>query len=205
MADALRAWLDATAPWAAEFWERTIAEAVKEDPDAVVALGDDDRKAVKDDAARLIANARPHIQRRLVDDRPGDWPHLKPQIDPRDDAFRPHGSSGPFDASKAKSSGIHKSVPEAVAGRLNGVLGDVATVFARHGFILTGFERGDLYGHKGQWHPYRQHKPEWSDEMVETMASYATLHGRYVAALAEGERISAERKHLEATDLWDKA
>jgi len=204
MADALTAWLDATARWAAEFWERSVAEAVQEDPDAVMALGDDDRKAIKDDTASLIANARPHIQRRLVDDRTEDWPHLKPQTDPGDDAFRPHGSSGPFDASNAKSSGIHKTVPEALAGRLNGVLGDVASVFAHHGFILPGFERGDPYGHKGLWHPYRQHKPEWSDEMVELMAAYGTLHRRYVTALAEGERISAEKKHSEAIDLWDR-
>jgi hypothetical protein len=205
MADALTAWLDATAPWAAEFWERAIAEAVHASPDAIVTLGDDERKAVKDDAASLIANARPHTQRRLVDDRPEDWPHLKPQTDPSDRAFRPHGTIGPFDASTTKSSGVHKLVPEAVAGRLNGVLGDVASIFVNHGFMLTGFGRGDPYGHQGQWHPDHEHKPEWSDEMVEAMATYAKLHGRYVEALADGGRVSAEKKHSEATDLWDRA
>jgi len=205
MADALTTWLDATAPWVAEFWERSIAEAVQENPDAVVALGEDDRKAVKNDAARLIANARPHIQGRLVDDRARDWPHLKPQTDPGDRAFARHGTIGPFDATTAKSSGGHKAVPEAVAGRLNGVLGDIASVFVHHGFVLTGFEPGDPYGHRGQWHPDPQHKPEWSDEMVEAMATYSTLHGRYVAALAERERIGAEQKHSEAIDLWQRA
>ena len=204
MADVLTTWLDATAPWAADFWGRAITEAVHASPDAVMALGEDDRRAVKEDAAALIASARPHIQRRLVDDRPKDWPHLKPQTDPDDPAFRPHGIIGPFDASRATSSGGHNSVPEAVAGRLNGVLGDVASVSEHHGFLLTGFERGDPYGHKGQWHPDREHKPEWSEVMVDAMIDYAALHGRYVAALAEGERVLAEKKHAEAADLWER-
>ncbi len=205
MADGLGGWLDATAPWVAAFWERSIAEAVREEPDAVIALGDDARKAVKDDAATLIANTRPHIQRRLVDERPEDWPHLKPQTDPRDDAFRPQGSKGPFAANNAKGPAIHKSVPEAVEGRLNGVLGDVASLCSHHGFALTGFEHGDPYGHRGQWHPDSQHKPEWSEQMVAAMAAYGALHGSYVAALSERERLAAEAKHSQAANLWDEA
>jgi hypothetical protein len=96
-------------------------------------------------------------------------------------------------------------VPEAVAGRLDGVLGDVASVSAHHGFALTGFQRGDPYGHKGQWHPDRERKPEWSEEMVETMSAYGALHARYVSALIEGQRVSGEKKRSEATDLWDEA
>ncbi len=204
MADALTAWLDAAAPWAAHFWEGAIAEAVQEKPDVIVALGDDDRKAVKDDAASLITSARLHIQQRLVDHRPEDWPHLKPQTDPGDRAFRPHGTVGPFTASTTKGVGVHKVVPEAVAGRLNGVLGDVASVFMNHGFMLAGFERGDPYGHQGRWHPDRDHKPEWSDEMIEAMAAYAELHRRYVEALIDLARIGDEKKHSEATDLWER-
>ena len=205
MAEALTRWLDATGPWAARFWERSIAEAVHENPDAVMALGEDDRRAVKEDAEGLIASARPHIQRRLVDDRTEDWPHLKPQTHPDDHAFRAHGTVGPFDVSRGSGSGVHKSGPEAVAGRLNGVLGDVASIFVNRGFTLTGFERGDPYGHKGQWHPDGEHKPEWSDEMVEAMAVYGALHSRYVAALAEGERLTAEKKDSDAADLWERA
>ncbi len=205
MAGALTVWLDAAASWAADFWERSIAEAVHEDPDSVIALGDDARKAMKNDAATLIANARPHIQRRLVDERAEDWPHLKPQTDPEDDAFRAQGSKGPFDASMAQGSRIRRSVPEAVEGRLNGVLGDVASIFARHGFVLAGFEHGDPYGHRGKWHPDSQHKPEWSDAMVEAMAGYGGLHRRYVAALGEDARVAAEEKHSQAASLWDSA
>jgi len=205
MADALAGWLDVAAPWAANFWEQSIADSVHANPDAVMALGDDHRKAVKDDAETLITNARPHIQRRLVDDRTEDWPHLKPQTHPDDHAFRAHGTVGPFDVSRGSGSGVHKSGPEAVAGRLNGVLGDVASIFVNRGFTLTGFERGDPYGHKGQWHPDGEHKPEWSDEMVEAMAVYGALHSRYVAALAEGERLTAEKKDSDAADLWERA
>ncbi|HME04138.1 MAG TPA: hypothetical protein VKG38_14040 [Solirubrobacteraceae bacterium] len=205
MAEALAVWLDATARWAADFWERSIAEAVDEEPDAVIALADSDRRAVKDDVARLIAEARPHIQRRLVDDRAEDWPHLKPQVDPDDGAFRPPGTKGPFYAGRATRAGGDKSVPELVEGRLNGVLGDVASVFSQHGLQLPGFEHGDPYGHKGQWHPNRLHKPEWSDEMVDAMAGYGALHERYVVVLAQIESIGGERKHYEASSLWERA
>lgn len=202
MSDALSAWLDVTAPWAADFWERAIAESVKEEPDAVVALGEDARTAVKEDAAGLIANVRRHIQRRLVDDRNEDWPHLKPQTDPHDRAFRPEGAKGPFDASVVRG---EASAPEVVAGRLNGVLGDIASVFTHHGFQLTGFEHGDPFGHKGRWHPNREHKPQWSEEMAEAMAAYAALHDLYVAVLAEQESVRREQQRFEASQLWDIA
>ncbi len=202
MSDALTAWLDVAAPWAAGFWERSIAESVHEEPSAVVALGEDVRKAVKEDAAELIANVRRHIQRRLVDDRSEDWPHLKPQTDPHDRAFRREGAVGPFDASNARG---ETSAPEVVAGRLNGVLGDIASVFDHHGFSLKGFEHGDPFGHKGRWHPNREHKPQWSEDMAEVMASYAALHDRYVAVLAEQEDIRRAQQRLEASQLWDTA
>ena len=202
MSDALTVWLDVTAPWAAGFWERSIAESVQGAPSAADALGEDVRKAVKEDAAELIANVRRHIQRRLVDDRNEDWPHLKPQTDWHDRAFRRDGARGPFDASNARG---ETSAPEVVAGRLNGVLGDIASVFAHHGFLLEGFEHGDPYGHKGRWHPNREHKPQWCEEMAEAMAVYAALHDRYVAVLAEHENIRGEQQRFEASRLWDTA
>jgi len=205
MADALTAWLDATAPWAAGFWERSIAETVEENPDAVIALDGNHRKSAKDGVAELLANARGHIQRRLLDERSEEWPHLKPQTDPHDVAFQGEGNLGPFAASKAKRPGSENSVPEAVAGRLDGVLGDVASIAADHGLILEGFERGDPFGHKGRWHPDRQHKPEWSDAMLDGMAAYGELHDRFVAALSEASRISDEKKRLEASRLWETA
>ncbi len=202
MADALTAWLDVTAPWAARFWERSIAESVQEEPGAVVALGDDLRKAVKEDAAELIANARSHIQRRLVDDRHEDWPHLKPQLDSHDPAFRREGARGLFDPRDARGA---MSAPEVVAGRLNGVLGDIATVFAQRGLQLIGFERGDPFGHRGRWHPSGEHRPQWSQEMAHAIAVYAALHDRYVAVLAEREDVTREQQRFEASRLWETA
>ncbi len=90
-----------------------------------------------------------------------------------------------------------------LSGRLNGVLGDLASVFAHRGLALTGFEHGDPYGHKGEWHPSRQ--PEWSDEMVQAMATYAHLYDGYLEALAQAETATAERKHSEADELWASA
>jgi hypothetical protein len=203
MAEALTVWLDLTAPWVVAFWERSIAGTVEEDPGAVIALGADSLRAVKHDAAGLIANARAHVQRRLVDDRREDWPHLKPQTDPEDPAFQRQGISGPFDVSTGL--GPQRAAPSLVEGRLNGVLGDVASAFDHHGFALKGFERGDPYGHRGRWHPDRQHKPEWSDEMIEAMARYVELHDRYVAVLAEAHNARAERQRREASKLWETA
>ena len=200
MADALSAWLDATAPWAEAFWERSIAASVQEQPDAVVALDADARGLVKLHAEELIAHARSHIQRRLVDERTEDWPHLKPQTDPDDRAFRHESSRGPFDLIGARGD---DSAPEALAGRLNGVLGDIASVSGHDGFPLTGFTRGDPFGHSGRWHPDREHRPQWSPEMLVAIAKYASLHDRYVATLAEAQDLSAEQRRLEAARLWE--
>jgi len=203
MAEALTVWLDVTAPWVVAFWERSIFDAVEKDSGVVIALGEDNVRAVKEDAAGLIANARTHVQRRLVDDRTDDWPHLRPQTDSDDPAFRRRGILGPFDVSTGPRS--ERTAPSLVEGRLNGVLGDVASVFDHHGFALKGFEPGDPFGHRGRWHPDRQHKPEWSDEMFDAMARYAQLHERYVATLAEEQDSRAERQRHEAAKLWETA
>ena len=206
MAVALDGWVDAAARWAADFWTLAVAKAVEENADVVAELGDAGRTSLKEETARLIENARPHIQRRLIDDRKADWPHLKPQTDPHDKAFRASPPSDVFDAADdGRHTGLSKSVPEAVAGRLSGVLGDLAAILAESGFRLSDFKQGDPYGHQGQWHAYRGHTAEWSDAMVERMAAYAALHRRYVDVLEERERISAERARAQAAALWDTA
>lgn len=202
MAQALEVWLDLTASWATEFWERSLSRSVQDEPDAVIALGGDARAAVKEDAASLIGNARNHIQRRLVDERPEDWPHLKPQTDPQDPAFRREGVKGPFDVQAARG---ETSAPDVVAGRLDGVLGDIASVADDHGLPLSGFEPGDPFGHRGRWHPNREHRPHWSAEMIEAMAAYAALHARYVAVLAKRETLVRERQQDLASQLWESA
>jgi hypothetical protein len=205
MAEALTIWLDATAPWAIDFWHRSLTESVQEEADKVVALSEGARSAAKQDAAELIANARSHIERRLVLDRSEDWPHLKPQTDPHDHAFRREGAKGLFDVLDTGGRGVGESAPEVVAGRLNGVLGDIASISARHGFELKGFGHGDPFGHKGRWHASREYAPAWSPQMVEAMSTYAMLHERYVAALVEAERISAEKRRSQANELWETA
>lgn|GEM_PF-2702214 len=202
MSEALMAWLDVTAQWAAGFWEGSIDESVQEEPDAVIDLGEDVRKAVKQEAIEFIANVRPHLQRRLVEDRSEDWPHLKPQTDSHDPAFRREGARGPFDVGRDRG---EISAPELVAGRLSGVLGDIASVFTHHGFSLRGFEHGDPFGHRGRWHPDREHKPRWSQEMAEAMAAYAALHDRYVAVLAAQEDLRREQQRFMASRLWETA
>ncbi len=103
MADTLNVWLDHTAPWVAAFWEESIAETIEEVPAAVIALSAEDLRAVKEDAAGLIASARTHVQRRLVDDRSDDWPHLKPQTDPHDPDFQRTGAMGPIRGERSRS------------------------------------------------------------------------------------------------------
>jgi hypothetical protein len=41
--------------------------------------------------------------------------------------------------------------------------------------------------------------------MVEAMSAYAALHGRYVSALADADRVNDEKKRRLATELWNEA
>jgi hypothetical protein len=208
MAGALAAWLDVAAPWAAEFWEKAVAKAVKESPDAVKALGEEGRKSVKTEATQFIDNARVYIQRRLVDEHQDQWPHLKPQTDPRDEAFHKQGPTGAFHAMtyQGQPGEVLKSVPDLVAGPLNSILGDLAPIFVDHGFKLKDFKR-DEYGQGPGAHYVVDtwDRPAWSYPMIDAMAAFGVLHDRYMEALERGSDVAAEKNRTEANDLWGKA
>jgi hypothetical protein len=205
MADAVVAWLDVTAPWVAAFWENSVDAAVADNPDAVKALGDEGRKSVKAEATKFIENGRAFIGRRLVDERHDAWPHLKPQTDPRDEAFRPNGKGSIFSGRISQSGGTRRTfVPSLVDIALLRVLGEIASIFSPHGFTLNGFDRSQGYG-AGAWSVGRWPKPEWTDEMVEKINIYGDLHEKYVETLSRIQSVTAEKEMTEATELWGDA
>jgi hypothetical protein len=203
MADALTAWLDATAPWAADRWEATVSQTISDNPEAVIKLGDEGRKSVKTEAEEFIANARPHLQRKLVDEAHEAWPHLKPQTEPYDDSFG-RGPGNPFSA-RVVTSGItepFQSLPDIVAIALSRVLGDIAQIFAPHGFKLRGYQSS---GYGGKFHVDRYRSIQWSDGMIATMAVYGDLHAQYVDLLTTIRNLRADKARTEAEDLWGTA
>jgi hypothetical protein len=205
MGAALERWLDVAAPWVAGFWERSIPRFVKENPDTVKALGEAGVKSLKAEADRLIGNARVHLQRRLVDDRPDHWPHLKPQTEPYDEDFR--SSSSLHDAYKPevytppRGGEPRQSLPDLVTIPLNRVLADIAPIFASKGFKIDGFKEEYSSG----WELFRRSPGDWSNEMLETMTVYAEQHIRLRDALKSRDDLLREKAETEAADLWEQA
>jgi hypothetical protein len=205
MAAALDAWLDTAAPWAADFWTRAVAAAVQASPAAVKGLGDAGRKSVKAETTAFIDNARPYLQRRLVDEQRDKWPHLKPQTSSSDEYFRPNGPGSAFSAGIRNVGGKqpYRSIPQLVDHRLSRVLGEIAQILAPHDFELSGFKSSGAYGGGWQVDPYDRR--DWSDEMILAMGTYGELHKQYVAALRRIEETSAAKERAEASDLWGDA
>jgi hypothetical protein len=205
----LEQWLDAAAPWIAEFWGGEVNRLVKDNPDAVKALGDDGRKSTKAEAQQLIDNARPHLQRRLVDERHDAWPHLKPQTEANDSDFR--GSSSLNDTFKPfvysdRAGEQHQSVPEQVSSPLAGVLGDLAAIFAPHDFDMRGYAKGGSYQHP-EWRLDLRwgRNLNWSQEMLDAMTAYGDHHSALEAALGRRDTVTNEKNKTEAADLWGEA
>lgn len=208
MADALTAFLDATAPWTQGFWKAQVERVVNANPNAVKALDDTGRRSVKAEANALIDKARVHVQRRLVDEQAEMWPHLKPQTDPNDEAFRGNvsGMFGPKSLFEVRESDHgrkhHIFLPDHVLYPLSRVLGDLAPIFADHDFdVSPTFRDTGGYGER----PYSAAAPPWSRDMIDTLNTYAEFHTAYVAALRRRDSVKDEKNRAEATDLWGEA
>lgn len=199
MRDALDAWLTATAPWVAERWEETLETAIAYNPDAVKALGDQKRKALKERTTAMIETPRAHIEKRIVEERPEAWPHLRDSAAPWD----------PHESFIAKTDRVGnkdlQTIPEGVSSILGSVLGDMADVLEEEHFNLVRFLPGSASS--------RSQKPRvaagpglaWSKEMMQTMDAYGQLTVAYVAALRQCEELQAQRERSEAEELWGNA
>jgi hypothetical protein len=200
MRDALNAWLDATAPWVAVRWGETLDTAIAYNPDVVKALGDEKRKALKERTATMIGTPRPHVEKRLVEDRPHAWPHL------RDGAARRDATESFITRSDRVGGKISQTIPDSVSSMLGSLLSDMADLLEQEGFNLVRFLPGSASSRLSQ-------KPRvaagpglaWSDAMMHTMAAYGRLAIAYFAGLNEREQIHVRRERAEAQELWGDA
>ncbi len=207
MAAALDRWLDAAAPWVVAFWEASVHAIVERSPDEIQNLGDAGRREVKAATERLIADARRHLQERLVDERPEAWPHLKPQSDAHEPEFESSfsGSGGSAFMAVTRTSDDLRAqfAPALVTLQLNDVLGEIAAPFAGHGIDLEGFSPAGAI--RGWTLEHGRHPPDWSESMMESMAEYAELHIAYVHALIARDAAIVHRNQARASDLWNRA
>ncbi len=199
MQDALAAWLDATAPWVAERWEETLETAIAYNPDAVKTLGDEKRKALKGRTTAMIDTPRPHVERRLVGDRPEAWPHLR-------DSGAPSDANETFLTKSERAGGkISQTIPSGVSSMLGSVLSDMADLLEQEGFNLVRFLPGSALSRSQRPRVAAGPSLAWSEEMMETMDAYGQLSIAYLAALNERERVHAQRERSEAEELWGNA
>lgn len=199
MQDALGAWLDATAPWVAERWRETLEAAVAYNPDAVKELGDERRKALKDRTTAMVESPRPHVEKRLVEDHPEAWPHLR-------DIAAPGDANESF-ITKTERVGNRSSqtVPSGVSAMLGSVLSDMADLLEHEGFNLAKLLPGSPLSRSQKPRVAEGTSLAWSAEMMQTMNAYGQLTLSYFRVLAERDEIQAQKDRSEAEELWSNA
>jgi hypothetical protein len=200
MAAALDSWLDATAPWAADYWQAAARKIALANNETLNALGADGAKSLKAEIDQLIARARPYLTRRMVEERESDWPHLltrmsverqsKLQRGPSlaGETFRSNGDSGP--------NRVSLPLGEVLASAL-------AEIFAPHGFrLMAGFCVTAQTPHGTRYEP--EALSPWTTPMLEAMASYAQHYETCNAAYDRCDELVAEREQTTAAGLWDQ-
>jgi len=199
MRDALTAWLDATAPWVAERWAETLDTAIAYNPDVVKAMGAEKRKALKQRTTAMIETPRPHIEKRLVEDHPGAWPHLRE-------------STAVWDATETfitktdrVGSRLSQTIPGGVSSMLGDTLSDMADLLEREGFNISRFLPGSAHSRSQKPRVAPGPSADWSEAMMSTMTAYGQLTIEYTAALTERDKVQAQKDRSEAEELWGSA
>jgi hypothetical protein len=198
LGDALAAWLDATAPWVGERWQETLETAIAYNADAVKALGDERRKALKERTTAMIENPRPHIEKRLVAEHPEAWPHLRAPTDRRE------GSENFTTKTERVGSRTTQTIPSGVATMLESALSEMADILEAEGFNLTRFLPGSALSRSQRARVAAGPSLAWSNAMMRTMDAYGQLTITYLAALTRLEKAQAEKDRSEAVELWGK-
>lgn len=199
MRDALNAWLDATAPWVAERWEETLDIAIAYNSDVVKALGDEKRKALKERTTTMIDTPRPHVEKRLVEDRPHAWPHL------RDGAARRDATESFITKSDRVGRKISQTIPDSVSSMLASLLSDMADLLEQEGFELLRFLPGSASSNYQKPRVVAGPGLAWSEEMMHTMDAYGQLAIAYFAGLNARAQVHVQRERAEAQELWGNA
>lgn len=200
MEAALTVWLGVTAPWVADFWNETVNHIVANNPEAVRTLSAENRSSIKNEAATLAGNVRAHIQRRLVDERPERWPHLKPETDPY-----AHYANGGTPFLPNRWQGSEPFVPAEVDSWLNSVLGDLGPIFNPHGFNTNPLIYSQAHRSGDHWWVRSSDAPEWDILMSERIQEYGELHKQWIATVEMRRATEGEKQQAEAADLWESA
>jgi hypothetical protein len=197
--DALAAWLEATAPWVAERWRETLETAIVYSPDAVKALGDEKRKALKERTTSMIDNPRPYVEKRLVEDHPDAWPHL------RDSAARRDTDESFITRTDRVGGKNLQTIPDGISSMLNSLLSDMADLLEEEGFNLTRFLPGSPRSRSQRPRVAEGLSLDWSDAMMRRMDTYGQLTMAYAAARKERATVQAQKDRSEAEELWGSA
>jgi hypothetical protein len=197
--EALDAWLEAITPWVGERWQETLEAGVAYNPGAVKALGDEKRKALKERTTAMIETPRPHIEKRLVEDHPEAWPHLREGA----------AASEPYENFITKSDRVGgktvQTVPNGISSMLESVLSDMADLLEAEGFNIVSFIPGSSRSRERRARVAPGQSLEWSDAMMSTMTAYGQLVDAYAATLKEREIVEAQKARSEAEELWGNA
>jgi hypothetical protein len=197
--DALDAWLDATAPWVAERWRETLDTAIVYSPDAVKALGDEKRKALKERTTAMIEAPRPYLEKQLVEDHPEAWPHL------RASAVRSDADESFMTRSDRVGGKTLQTIPSGVSSMLDSVLSDIADLLELEGFNLARFLPGSPRSRSQRPRVAESLSLDWSNAMMHTMDAYGQLTMAYATALKERETVQSQKDRSEAEELWGSA
>lgn len=196
---ALDAWLDATAPWVGERWQETLEIAIAYSPDAVKALGDERRKALKERTTSMIEAPRPYVQKRLVEDRPEAWPHLR-------DAPQQTDIGEHFMTKSDRVGGkILQTLPDGPAAAVQSVLSDMADLLEQEGFNLATFLPGSPRSRSQRPRVAESASLDWSEGMMRAMNDYGQLTNAYLGALKQRQAVEAQKARSEAEELWGNA
>lgn len=197
--NALAAWLDAAAPWVGERWAETLETAIAYNPNAVKDLDVERRKALKERTLAMIDNPRAPLEKRLVEDKPEAWPHL------RGSSARPDADESFTTKSDRLGNRISQTVPDRVSSMLESVLSDMADLLESEGFNLARFLPGSALSRSQRPRVAEGVNLQWSSEMMRTMDVYGRLTVAYSDAFKRRDELQAQKDRSEAEDLWGKA
>jgi hypothetical protein len=193
MTTACEKWLDATAPWAAEFWQAQARNAIERQPELAEARGLDVLRDLKGKVNHLVANARQYTHDYLIGNERALWPHLQ------DDMLEPHkdptvSRSGPrWSYFRLGGGQFNKPSPP---GALRYPLGRLLTLVA-DALAEFGFEAAATRG-------LAERQP-WTQSMLLAIEGYSGTDSELIEKQDAVLELRRQKAQKLAGDMWDAA
>jgi hypothetical protein len=187
MAKTYGKWLDATADWAAAFWNAEAKRIVTEQADITASKGQSGVAELRADIATLTSTARGLVEHAVSDNLSGYFPHLKTDMTepPRHWENVPPPRFEPrtlFGRGTARGVGPFMDTMGSCVRQVNSALKD-------HGYCpktAVGYE-------------------DWSPEMRNAISEYGDLDEKHQRLTYNLAVLRREKAQGEAADLWDAA